>query len=221
MNTVNLQSLQKWRRSQREELLDRRMRVEPPQRKAWDTAIAAQLRRVLDDAGARVVSLYWPFKGEFNSRSLMSQLVADGIRVALPVVVEARAPLEFRPWHPDAPMTRGVYGIPIPQDAAPVTPEAIVAPLVGFDHDGYRLGYGGGYYDRTLAALQPRPFTVGVGYELSRLDTIRPAAHDCAMDCIVTEIGLHERGCGAAGQSNQYSTRDTRMTTKCESRNRA
>lgn len=194
MDTPHRQSLQQWRREQRTRLLDRRMRVEPADRKAWDAAIARQLERVLLDCGARVVSLYWPFKGEFNSRSLMSRLFANGICVALPAVVQARAPLEFRPWHPQAEMARGVYGIPIPQNVAPVTPEAVVAPLVGFDGDGYRLGYGGGYYDRTLASIQPAPFTVGVGYELSRLDTIRPAAHDCGMDCIVTEAGQYGTG---------------------------
>ncbi|GAB3684691.1 5-formyltetrahydrofolate cyclo-ligase [Salinisphaera aquimarina] len=193
MDSVIQPSLRQWRREQRVELLDRRMAIAPRQRKRFDTAIEATLYALLRESGARRVSLYWPFKGEFNTRGLMQKLVADGVGVALPDVVATGAPLVFRPWHPQAPMRRGVYAIPVPQTEAVVAPDVVVAPLVGFDSGGYRLGHGGGYYDRTLAVLEPAPLVVGVGYELSRIQTIRPRAHDVPMDRVVTEAGLYVR----------------------------
>lgn len=185
------QAIKQWRRNQRAELLARRVGVKPAQRMAWDARIQSRLHDMLMHSGASTISLYWPFKGEFNSRSLMQCLHEAGVCVALPVVEEPRAPLTFRRWYPEAPMTRGVYGIPIPNRTEVVWPDAMLAPLVGFDRAGYRLGYGGGYYDRTLAALEPTPFVVGVGYELSRLATIYPLPHDQAMNYLVTEAGSY------------------------------
>lgn len=186
------QSLKLWRRAQRAELIDTRMAMAPADRKRCDAVIEQALYIQLIESGASVVSLYWPFKGEFNSRELMRRLDADGVCVALPEVVTARAPLVFRPWRPGAPTRRGVYGIPVPDTTDEVRPDAVVAPLIGFDEAGYRLGYGGGYYDRTLAALHPA-LIIGVGYERCRIETIRPCAHDIPMHRIVTETGVHER----------------------------
>lgn len=88
-------------------------------------------------------------------------------------------------------MVRGDWNIPVPPpDAPPVTPEIALAPLVGWDAGGYRLGYGGGYFDRTLAALSPRPFTIGVGLQKAQLATIHPQPHDIRLDAIVTEAGV-------------------------------
>jgi 5,10-methenyltetrahydrofolate synthetase len=87
-------------------------------------------------------------------------------------------------------MARGVYDIPVPQDTAVVLPQALIMPPVGFDANGFRLGYGGGFYDRTLASLPPRPLTIGVAYELSRVDSICPQDFDLAMDYVVTERGI-------------------------------
>lgn len=184
-------ALKQWRRALRSDLIARRMAVERADRKAWDAAIEHTLYTVLMASGAGVVALYWPFRGEFNCRALMQRLVAADVGVALPVVAERNRPLVFHRWTPATAMTHGVYGIPIPQTGQPVRPDAVVAPLVGFDAAGYRLGNGGGYYDRTLAVFEPAPFTVGVGYELSRLETIRPQAYDVALQRIVTEAGLH------------------------------
>lgn len=193
MNSIaDEQPLKPWRRAQRSSLLEHRMAMEPEERKRSDAAIESTLYPLLIDSGARVVSLYWPFKGEYNTRRLMQRLDAAGVGIALPDAVTARAPLVFRPWRPGAPTRRGVYNIPVPDTDAEVRPEAVVAPLVGFDAAGYRLGYGGGYYDRTLAALTPTPLIIGVGYERCRMATIRPAAHDIPMHRIVTEAGLHE-----------------------------
>ena len=82
------------------------------------------------------------------------------------------------------------HGIPVPACGALLIPEAVMIPVVGFDAAGYRIGYGGGYFDRTLAELRPRPFAVGVGFELSRLDSIRPEGHDQRLDAVVTEVGV-------------------------------
>ena len=111
---------------------------------------------------------------------------ARGMRVALPVVVAKGMPLVFREWHPRAHLEPGVWNIPVPADGEEVTPTVVIAPLVGFDDDAYRLGYGGGFFDRTLAALCPRPLIIGVGHSLGRLATIYPQPHDIPMDWIVT-----------------------------------
>jgi 5-formyltetrahydrofolate cyclo-ligase len=86
-------------------------------------------------------------------------------------------------------MEAGVYDIPVPKERPIVLTDLVLAPLGGFDGQRYLLGYGGGYFDRTLAALQPRPAAIGVGFELGRLDTVHPQPHDIAMTAIVTEAG--------------------------------
>ena len=108
------------------------------------------------------------------------------VRVALPVVVGKGQPLQFRTWHLAARLERGMWNIPFPADGPIVVPSVVIAPLVGFDGDGYRLGYGGGYFDRTLAALDPKPLVVGVGHPMSELSTIYPQWHDIRMAWIVT-----------------------------------
>ena len=109
--------------------------------------------------------------------------------MALPVVVGEGQPLSFREWTPETPLAPDRYGIPTPTAGEWLTPDLILLPLNGFDAAGYRLGYGGGYFDRTLAALAPRPLAVGIGFEINRIDSIRPEAHDQRLDWIVTENG--------------------------------
>jgi 5-formyltetrahydrofolate cyclo-ligase len=138
------------------------------------------------------IALYWPFRGEFNCRPLLHELYQRGVRPALPAVVEPKTPLEFRLWWPEAKMVRGAFEIPVPVARNVVTPAIVISPLVGFDAAGYRLGNGGGYYDRTLAVLEPKPFVIGVGYELGRLETVYPQPFDIPMDAIVTEAQIHD-----------------------------
>jgi hypothetical protein len=114
-----------------------------------------------------------------------------GATTALPVVVTRGAPLEFRAFWPGVRMRKGVFGLPIPLRTPVVTPQVLLMPMVAFDAHGYRLGHGGGYFDRTLAALAPPPLKIGIAFELSRIATIRPQAHDVPMDLIVTEAGIH------------------------------
>ena len=100
-------------------------------------------------------------------------------------------PLVFREWWPGVAMTPGVFDLPVPDDTNVVQPHALLIPPVGFDAHGFRLGYGGGFFDRTLAACTVQPLKIGVGFELSRLPTIQPQSFDVPMDFIVTEAGIH------------------------------
>ena len=181
-----------WRRSERERLLERRLALDAGQRQAAQTAIVQSLRDFLAAQPAACIGYYWPFKAEVDLHALMAALAAAGTVVALPVVVEKGAPMIFRAWAPGQPLARGIWNIPIPADDVRVQPTLLCVPLVGFDAAGYRLGYGGGYYDRTLASLAPRPRTIGIGYACTRLDTIHPQPHDIPLDRILTEEGWLE-----------------------------
>jgi len=95
--------------------------------------------------------------------------------------------VQFWRWRPEVPMSRGLFNIPIPGECDIVAPDVLIVPLVGFDRAGYRLGYGGGYYDRTLAASQPRPRTLAIAFAESELETIHPQPHDIPMSRIITD----------------------------------
>jgi 5-formyltetrahydrofolate cyclo-ligase len=148
--------------------------------------VAAELDRLIPGEPGTIVSLYWPFRGELDLRDWMRSAAARGVRIALPVVVEKGQPLVFREWLPGARLTRGVWNIPIPADGAEVTPGVIISPVVGFDPRNYRLGYGGGFFDRTLAAMKTPRRVIGVGHPSGALPTIHPQPHDIPMDIIVT-----------------------------------
>lgn len=191
-----------WRRETRRRLLDERMAMPVADREHAAARAVARLAEAVDLGRFAVVGLYWPFRGEIDLRPLARSLIAAGTRIGLPVVVEKQAPVEFREWSPEAPMTRGVWNIPIPDGTALVHPACLIVPLVGFDAAGFRLGYGGGYYDRTLGARRPRPWAIGLGFELGRLPTIHPLDHDIPMDGIVTEAAVERHARtpdGAAG----------------------
>ena len=136
------------------------------------------------------ISAWWPIKAELNLRHWLERLIARGARVALPVVVTPAAPLVFRPWTPNCQMVQGFWKIPVPADGPEIVPDIVLAPLVGWDDAGYRLGYGGSYFDRTPAAFTVRPLVIGVGLAAARIPTIFPQPHDIAMDSIVTEAGV-------------------------------
>lgn len=184
----------RWRKAERARLLAERAALPAPAREAVARAIAGALDTLLEqrfaDLTGRVVSCYWPIKAEFDLRFWMAALAAKGARVALPVVETRAAPLVFRAWRPGAAMERGHWNILVPSaEAERLAPDIMLVPLVGWDGAGYRLGYGGGYFDRTLAATRPRPFVIGTGLQGARLPTIFPQPHDIAMDAIVTEDG--------------------------------
>jgi 5-formyltetrahydrofolate cyclo-ligase len=176
-----------WRKQQRVALIERRLAVPREDRTRWSTQITRRILGKLSANSPTLLGFYWPFKGEYDPRDVAESLHAQGIGLALPVVVRIKAPLEFRAWHPGARLESGVWGIPVPANGEAVLPDTLLVPLVGYDQRGFRLGYGGGFYDRTLAAMPRRPVTLGVGFALASLDTIYPQPHDIPMDVVITE----------------------------------
>lgn len=181
------------REAQRRALRARRKAIEPDMRAALDNAIAAQLDRLLEGHAAGAIAVYWPINGEPDLRRWYERLRKSGRVLALPAVVAREKPLEFRVWRAHEELARDALGISCPPGPAALEPELIVAPCVAFDKSCFRLGAGGGYYDRTLAALGGRPMTVGVAYEWQRLDSIAPEAHDVPLDVIVTEEAVYRK----------------------------
>lgn len=180
----------RWRKAERTRLIEARLDTDSTQRDRWSTRIVDHLELAIGDVENKIVALYWPIRGEPDVRVLADRVLRDNGSCALPVVVDKASPLEFRPWYPDAPMTIGQWNIPVPERGVVVAPDIVLAPVVGFDRCGYRLGYGGGYFDRTLAALSNRPLAIGVAYALTRIETIFPQPHDLPMSMIVTEEGV-------------------------------
>ena len=176
-----------WRRALRREMVARRAALSDAEHDALSADIVAHLQAALPVP--RIVAFCWPIKHEPDVRAIVPRWAALGSQAALPVVVDENAPLAFRLWTPDTPLAADRYGIPTPTRGEFVHPDMLLLPLNGFDGDGYRLGYGGGYFDRTLAAMSPRPLAVGVGFEINRLPTIRPERHDQRLDWLVSEAG--------------------------------
>ncbi|WP_243468639.1 5-formyltetrahydrofolate cyclo-ligase [Paraburkholderia sp. PGU19] len=179
------------------------------------TLLEARLHAALDAAGndalrRRVldvltvyspvsVGLYWPLSGEFDIRSVIAVWLAgdSARRASLPVITGRDRPLEFHVWTPDMPMQVGAHRIHEPTSGEVITPDLLFVPCVGFDVDGYRLGYGGGYYDRTLAGFRAAgkvPVTVGVAYDVCRTGTMQREAHDIPLDVVVTEGSCYPEG---------------------------
>src|SRR5690606_27706183 len=167
-------------------LIQARLAIPADERAAMSTSITTQLDAIIGEVSGRTISLYWPFRGEPDLRPWMASLVARGGTPALPLVMEKAQPLIFRAYRPGDRLEKGVWNIPIPAEGGPVIPDIVIAPLVGVDPQNYRLGYGGGFFDRTLASLPTKPLVIGIGYEMQRIPTIHPQAHDIPMDRIVT-----------------------------------
>jgi 5-formyltetrahydrofolate cyclo-ligase len=180
-------AVRSWRRRARAALIQHRSEFTPQQRRRMAERACARLTDAIDLAAFGVLAFCWPIKGEFDVRRIARRHAARGGELALPVVVTPSAPLEFWRWYPGMPMQTGIWNIPIPKARQLSTPDVVIAPLVGFDRHGYRLGYGGGYFDRTLAAASPPPYAIGLGYAGSELPTIYPQPHDVPMSVIVTE----------------------------------
>jgi 5,10-methenyltetrahydrofolate synthetase len=140
----------------------------------------------------RTIGAYWPIKGEFDALPALFRWseAEDVRRIGLPVIDRQTRQLRFHVWYPGCPMEDDAYGIPKPKDTEEFQPALLLVPLVGFGPRGVRLGYGGGFYDRTLAALDPRPYTVGVGYAHGYVPWLEPEAHDMPLDAVLTEDGV-------------------------------
>ena len=189
-------------RQQRSDLLQRVMRI-------W-----------LVGRSDEVIGAYWPIKGEFDPLPALyrwqedailnhdivlntapapesrTQLASESIagrsprKIGLPVVDKVHKTLTFHAWYPGCPMEEDAYGIPKPKDTEVIVPTLLFVPCVGYGPGGYRLGYGGGFYDRTLATLQPRPVTVGLGFTHGWLPDLEPEAHDIALDALLNDNGV-------------------------------
>jgi 5,10-methenyltetrahydrofolate synthetase len=192
----------RFRKSERSRLYKKRRELTSPERTEKTAALIDRLRLVLESIDFQTISLYWPIRGEPDLRPLMGELCKAGRTVLLPVVVQKQSPLTFRPWQPGCKMVRGSWNIPVPEEGPSLLPEVVIAPLVGVDADFYRLGNGGGYYDRTLAALPVKPFTVGAGFSFCRIPSIFPMPWDVPMNKIVLDIGAD-----TAEQANRTTAR--------------
>ena len=181
--------VRQWRKAERARLLALREAMAADERRAHNETITRRLIDGFPQLAGMTVGFYWPLRGEFDARVAMLHFRKLGARTALPVVVQKGAPLQFRLWWPGAPTTVGVYDLPVPETEV-VVPQALLMPPIGFDAQCYRLGYGGGFFDRTLAAMSPQPLKIGVAFELSRMATIRPQPHDIPMDLVITERGI-------------------------------
>jgi 5-formyltetrahydrofolate cyclo-ligase len=167
--------------------------------KAWRNELLQRALRIwLVDRPDTIIGAYWPIKAEFDPLPSLHRWKEDGElldqpqrrRIGLPVVNKQHKTLTFHVWYPGCPMEEDAYGIPKPKDTEVVVPTLLFVPCVGYGLGGYRLGYGGGFYDRTLATLQPKPFTVGLGYTAGFVDDLEPEPHDMPLDAILNENGM-------------------------------
>jgi 5-formyltetrahydrofolate cyclo-ligase len=183
----------RWRKAERKRLITARCLLAEQDRMEQAAIIAGRLAQIVATSGiaAPTVSVYWPIRGEPDLRAWMHALSQLGVRVALPVATALAQPLVFREWRPGARLAWGLWNIPHPADGKLIEPNIVIAPVVGFDLQGYRLGYGGGFFDRTLARMSPKPLTVGVGYPGAELRSIFPQPHDIPMDWVVTGSALY------------------------------
>ncbi len=185
--------LMAWRKQLRGELLARRQALPAERLHAWRVAMDRHLQYGFPGLARGVVAFCWPIRNEYDARHLLRQLRQQGATAALPVVVAPKAPLIFREWHPGVEMEIGKLDIPYPKAGAELTPDTVLLPMNGFDRQGYRLGYGGGFFDRTLESMGAhKPLVIGVSFELAAIDTIRPQPWDIPMDYVVTERGVYQ-----------------------------
>lgn len=184
--------LKAWRAARRKAFVEWRLGLDRAEREGLEAALLAHVAPTLEalPVGA-VIGFCWPYKGEPDCRALVERALARGGRAVLPVVVAPKSPLAFREWRPGMALAVDHHGIPVPAAGAEeLAPDLVLLPMNGFDARGFRLGYGGGYFDRTLAALERRPTVIGLCYERGRLDSIHPQPHDIALDFVATEAGL-------------------------------
>ena len=183
-----------WRKAKRAELVALREGAAADTRKSWNERITEHLVSAFELPEEAVVGFCWPYRAEFDARFAVRRWREHGAIAALPEVVQSKAPLVFRKWWPGAPVRPGVYDIPVPDGTDVVMPDVAIVPMNGFDARGYRLGYGGGYFDRTLDACGRRMVAIGVSYEVLRLASIHPQPHDVPMDFVVTEAAIYAGG---------------------------
>jgi 5,10-methenyltetrahydrofolate synthetase len=183
----------------RQALVEERSRL--PDRLARSEALQRVMRVWLVARPDVVIGAYWPIKGEFDPLPALFRWQEAGMeadaagaiqrrRIGLPVINKVDKTLTFHTWYPGCPMEEDAYGIPKPKDTEVIQPTLLFVPCVGYGPGGYRLGYGGGFYDRTLATLRPKPVTVGLGYTQGFLPDLEPEPHDVPLDAILNDNGV-------------------------------
>jgi 5-formyltetrahydrofolate cyclo-ligase len=211
---MRLEELTSWRKAERARLIGAREALDAATLERLRLSIDGHLERSFPGLAAAKLAFCWPIRGEYDARPLLHTLRHRGALTALPVVVAPKQPLVFREWHPGVALASGPLGIPFPPASELVMPTALLLPMVGWDEAGYRLGYGAGFFDLTLASLPKRPVVIGVGYELARMPSIHPQSWDVPMDWVVTERGVYRRdpqglvflGVGAAGEPSALTS---------------
>lgn len=182
--------MQTWRQEQRLRLIAERQSLSEQERSDIQAECLMHLLSHLHAGQPGTLGLYWPIKGELDCRSLAATLIDSDWLLSIPIINPDTQRLDFALWQPDTVMQTGTWNIPIPAEPILVEPERFVVPLVGFDSNNFRLGYGGGYYDRTLAAVSKPVETIGLGLEMGRFESIHPHELDIPMTYIVTEKGI-------------------------------
>jgi 5-formyltetrahydrofolate cyclo-ligase len=190
------ETVSSWRKAERARLIAERERLDPATLERLRQRIDTHFQRSFPGLATATIAFCWPARGEYDARGLAQGLRGRGAVTALPVVVAPSQPLAFREWHPGVVLAAGPFGIPYPASSDPVVPTVALIPMVGWDEGGYRIGYGGGFFDRTLASLPKPPVAIGVGYEMARIKTIQPQPWDIPMDWVVTERGVYRRDPG-------------------------
>lgn len=185
------EDLKQWRKAQREALIARRLAIPETERHDANERLTAALVDAFTPPAEAVAGFCWPFKNELDARFAVRHWREGGAYGALPEVAAPRTPLTFRLWKPGVAMRAGVYDIPVPDGTPVVLPDIAIVPMNGFDGRGFRLGYGGAFFDRTLAALERRIVAIGIAFEALRMETIHPQPHDIPMDFVVTESAIY------------------------------
>jgi 5-formyltetrahydrofolate cyclo-ligase len=185
--------LKAWRRSERARLIAARAALPAATLEACRQRIDRYLELSFPGLAKIRLAFCWPIKGEYDARHIARTLRDKGALTALPVVVAPRAPLVFREWHPGIELAKGPLDIPYPVNSSEVTPDGVLLPMNGWDRQGYRLGYGGGFFDRTLASMNKKPVVIGISYEMAAMETIFPQSWDIPVDYVVTEKGVYRR----------------------------
>jgi len=182
-----------FRRALRQQAIDRRLALSPEKYTELSAIICTLLQTRFPQLSKLRVGFCWPVNNEPDLRLLIQSWIkmnASGFTALLPVVEAPGKPLAFREWTPASKMAFDRFGIPTPTDGPFIIPEALLIPVNAFDNAGYRIGYGGGFFDRTLVSINPAPLAIGVGFELSRIDSVHPEPHDVRLDAMVSEAGV-------------------------------
>jgi 5-formyltetrahydrofolate cyclo-ligase len=186
---ATLRDVSRFRTAERSRLMELRRRIPTLDRTAMTATLCEAIETLVSPKQGMRIAVYWPIRGEPDLRGWMKQAHNAGASLLLPVVVEKNAPLVFRAWSPDCEMERGIWNIPVPADGKEMVPDVVISPLLGIDEACFRLGNGGGYYDRTLARIDPPPKVIGVGFSDCVIPSIFPMPWDIPMDSVVLTDG--------------------------------